>query len=300
MDKVNKTEKKNRRVFFRIYDEVNLFYQKIDEKQLAGLRPHPVGGFSADSGRASVLPALERKRPDDLFKENETCNINISASGMAFSSDHMLQEGDILLIMTQLASSLAVIQTYANVVYCKNNQPYDAEYPYFVGAHFIDMEDEYQTLLGEYIEKKRQQQIRVRAALITALIIVLAVPGLVFSLLFELLHFILEIFLHISHLIFEFVELNLDHVIEHFFETDLHQTQVIVFYIIASFITYGLYRLVRTLPFLWRRCKKNQLAFWTRKKSNLEFFWRELTLFDKIKLTGAVVFVIGFYVFFGM
>lgn len=303
MDKVNKTENKNRRAFFRIYDEVNLFYQKIDEKQLAELRPHPANRYPAGDGpvtRNSALPKLARDLPEDQFKENETCNINISTSGMAFSSDHTLQEGDILLIQVQLVSSMAVIQTYATVVYCKDNQPYDTEYPYFIGTHFIDMEDDYRSLLKTHIEKKHNKDVRIRAILMTALIIVLVVPTMVFGLLFELIHLIVEVVLHLAHLAFEFIELNLDHVIEHFFHTDLHQTQIIVFYIIASFILYGLYLLVRALPSFCRRCKKNQLAFWTRKKSNLQFFWREQTLVNKIKLGVIGVIVLVLYVFLGI
>ncbi len=303
MDKVNKTDKKNRRAFFRIYDDVNLFYQKIDKKQLAELRPHPDSSYSPnfDSGATqSTLPKLDKNLFEDHFKDNGTCNVNISASGMAFSTDHTLHEGDILVIKVQLASGPAVIQTYANVVYCKDNHPYDTEYPYFIGTHFIDMEDDYRGLLAAHIEKKHKQDLRVRAVVLTALIIVLLVPTLVFSLLFELIHLIIEVILHIAHLAFEFVELNLDHVIEHFFETDLHQTQVIVFYIIATSILFILYRIARRIPDFARFCKKSQLAFWSRKKSNLLFFWSEQSLFNKIKLVviGILFFVV--YVFLGI
>ena len=40
MDKVGMAKNKNRRVSFRIYDEVNLFYKKIDEKLADRTEPY--------------------------------------------------------------------------------------------------------------------------------------------------------------------------------------------------------------------------------------------------------------------
>ncbi|HEY8095496.1 MAG TPA: PilZ domain-containing protein [Methylobacter sp.] len=315
MDKVNMTKNNNRRVFFRIYDEVNLFYQKIDETLLT--EPQPtiddilnIPSWSTDiervpQDRALKLPKLEKILPDEMtsglhFDSNQTRDVNISASGMAFNCEHSLKEGDYLAIRILLVSSMEAIVTYGKVVYCRNSDPNETQYPYFVGAHFINMANADQELLAKYVNKKRSQQIWVRAFILAAVMTVIVAPDAVFGLFFELLHFLFEHFLESLHLAFEFVELNLDKLIEHLFETDLHETQVIVFYIIASFVFYGLYRLGRAVPPFCRQLKNNQIAYWSRKKASFLFYWREQSVFNKVKLVVISVAAIACYIFFGM
>jgi len=314
MDKVNVTKNKNRRVFFRIYDEVNLFYQKIDEEQLT--EPYldvdslaNIPSLSTDVERGSqysaLLPGLKKNRPDIatpevLFNESETCNVNISVSGMAFSCEEALKEGDYLAIKILPASGMAVIVTFGKVVYCKNIQAIDSQHPYFVGAHFINMKDEDRDLLTGYVAKKRSQQIRVRGLILAFAIAVIVAPDVVFGLLLELLHFLFEHFFEILHLSFEFIELNLDHLVEHLFHTDLHQTQVIVFYTLATFVVYGLYRLLRALPSFYRRCKSSLLSACAHQKASVLYYWREQSLTNKFKLIVIGVAVIICYVFLGM
>lgn len=315
MDEVNMMKNKNRRVSFRIYDEVNLFYQKIDETLLtepqpasddilkASSWPTDIERVSQDS--ALLLPKLEKILPDDMtpglhFDENETLNVNISASGMAFNCEDALKEGDYLAIRILLVSSMVTIVTYCKVVYCKNSNPYEGQQPYLVGAHFINMTDEDRELLVKHVAKKRLQQTWIRGVILAAVMAIIVAPDVVFGSLFELLHFMLEHFLEFIHLTFEFIESNLDKLVEHLFETDLHQTQVIVFYIIASFVLYSLYRLWRAVPPFCRQFKKNQIAYWSRKKASLLYYWREQSLFNKIKLVVISVAAITCYIFFGM
>jgi hypothetical protein len=315
MDKVNMTKNNNRRDFFRIYDEVNLFYQKIDETLLTESQPATddilnIPSWSTDIERGSQdrvlkLPKLEKILPDDMtprlhFDENETRDVNISASGMAFNCEDSLKEGDYLAIRILLVSSMEAIVTYGKVVYCRNSNPNETQYPYFVGAHFVDMADEDRELLVKHVNKKRSQQIWVRSFILAAVMMVIVMPDVVFDLLSSLLHFLFVNILHFLHLAFEFVELNLDKLVEHLFETDLHQTQVIVFYIIASFVCYGLYRLGRAVPPFCRQVKKNQITYWSRKKASLLFYWREQSLFNKIKLAVIGVAAITCYILFGM
>jgi len=191
MDKNNKTE--DRRGFFRIDDEVNLFYKKIDEKLLT--EPHHVadnilsscslstalGTVSQES--ALLLHRIEKSLPDiadylriidtkiDLlaqaimmqgfqFKENDTRNVNISASGIAFNCEETLNQGDYLEIKMLLISSMAVVVTYGKVIYCKRNQSNDIQFPNFIGVEFINMKDEDREMLIKYVVKKQLQQIR--------------------------------------------------------------------------------------------------------------------------------------------
>lgn len=193
MDKINMTKTEDRRGFFRIDDEVNLFYKKIDEKLVN--EPHHVSDNILNSCSLStalemvsqestlLLHRLDKSLPDvadylrlidtkiDLlaqaimmqgfqFKENDTRNVNVSATGIAFNCEEPLKEGDYLEIKMLLVSSMAVIVTYGKVVYCKNSESNDSQYPYFVGVDFINMKDEDRELLIKYVVKKQLQQIR--------------------------------------------------------------------------------------------------------------------------------------------
>jgi len=303
MDKVNVTKNKNRRAFFRIHDEVNLFYKKIDEKPLTGSQPvfdNIVNTFPSSADGEKISPELEKNLPDFQFSGNETCNVNISASGMAFNCEDALKEGDCLAIKLLLASGMTAIVTQCKIVYCKNIQANGSECPYFVGAHFINMKDEDRELLIRHVDKKRQQRRWFNAFLLAVVITVITLPDVVFGLLLELFHFLLELFLEFSHLAFEFIESNLDHLVEHIFETDVHQTQVIVFYIIVPFVFYGFYRLWQVVPPFFLRCKNKQIAYWARKKANLLFYWQEQSSLNKLKLLVIAATVITCYVLFGM
>jgi hypothetical protein len=94
------------------------------------------------------------------FKDNDTRNVNISATGMAFNCDELFNKGDYLEIKILLISSLVAIVTYAKVVYCKTAPVSDSHFPYFVGIDFIDMKDDDRELLIKYVVKKQLQQIR--------------------------------------------------------------------------------------------------------------------------------------------
>ena len=195
MSKINMARDEDRRGFLRIDDEVSLFYKKIDEKRVT--EPHQVSDniltscslstalemVSQDS--ALLLHRLGKNQPEvadylrlldtkiDLIaqavmmqgfqvKENDTRNVNVSATGIAFNCEEVLKTGDYLEIKMMLISSMAVIVTYGKVVYCKNGQSNDSQYPYFVGVDFLNMKDEDREMLIKYVVKKQLQQIRDR------------------------------------------------------------------------------------------------------------------------------------------
>jgi hypothetical protein len=193
MDKINVAKTEDRRGFFRIDDEVNLFYKKIDAKLVN--EPHRISDNILNSCSLTtalemisqdslvLMHRLEKNLPDmadylklidakiDLlaqaimmqgfhFEESDTRNVNISATGMAFNCEEALQEGDHLEIKVMLVSSMAVIVTYGRVVYRTNSPSADGQYPYFVGVDFINMKDEDRELLIKYVVKKQLQQIR--------------------------------------------------------------------------------------------------------------------------------------------
>lgn len=306
---------KNRRASFRIYDEVNLFYEKMDEKP----DTEPGLGFdnisdssltASDAERAPqdsarFLPNLQKKLSgfrarNSQLQEHPTLNVNISASGIAFTCEEALQEGDYLLIKILLLSGMAVIMAYCKVVYCKASNPYENQYPYLVGAHFTTMQDADRELLADYVDKKRLRQNWVRGLALAAAAITIFAPDAVFGLLFEVFHFLFEHLLELSHLAFEFIESALDHLIEHLFHTDLKQTQVIVFYILFSVAVYVMYLIGKRVPSFYRRCKNGLIGYVSRKKLSLLYYWHEQSMADKIKLALIGVAVITGYILFGM
>lgn len=293
MDKANRVQDINRRISFRIYDQVNLFYQKIDEQQLA----EPYSHLHTILDNVSLQPSIRLDLP---FEKHETCDVNISASGIAFNCEEEFQSGDYLLIKLLLVSTMTAIVTYCKVVYCKSDDPDQIDCPYFIGTHFVEMNDEDREALVKHINKKRVQQNWVRGLILAATLTVVIVPDVVFGILLHLLHFLFEHFLELLHITFEFAELSLDHLVEHFFHTDLHQTQIIVFYILAAFICYGLYRMCRAVPDYYRRCKKHQKAYWSHKKAALLYYWQEQSLLNRIKIVVIGIAAIASYVFFGM
>ncbi|HEY8158358.1 MAG TPA: PilZ domain-containing protein [Methylobacter sp.] len=312
MDKVGMASDKNRRASFRIYDEVNLFYKKIDEKLATEPNPAFENTFNSSSdtekasqGSAQLLPNPKKSLPgfsaqDLKNNENAALNVNISASGIAFTSEEALQEGDYLLIKVLLLSGMAVIMAYCKVIYCKNSNPYENQYSYLVGAHFTNMQDADRELLTAYVDKKRLKQNWVRGLLLVAAVAAIVAPDVVFGLLLSVLHFLFEHLLEFSHLAFEFIESALDHLIEHLFHTDLHQTQVIVFYILLSVISCGIYTVGKRLPSFYKRCKNSLTVYVSRKKSSLLYYWQEQSLVNKIKLALIGAAVITGYILFGM
>ncbi|MGZ5069791.1 MAG: PilZ domain-containing protein [Methylobacter sp.] len=295
---------KNRRAFFRIYDEVNLFYKKIDESLLTRSQSaiEPPSFFRNSDTQSYALPSnLEAEIESDAkFDKDTTCNVNLSAGGLAFNCNASVQEGDCLVIKLLLEPGMRAIAAPCKVVYCQDNPVTDNECPYFVGAHFIGMRAEDRKLLIDYVDKKRQQRRWFNIAVLAVVVTVILLPDVVFGLLFELFHFLFEMLMEFSHLAFEFIESNLDHLIEHMFETDVHATQIIVFYILFPFVCYGLYRIGRLVPPFLRWCKRKQIAFWSRRKANLIFFWREQSPVDKLRLIAFGTAAIAFYFFFGM
>lgn len=308
MDKVGMMKNKNRRAAFRIYDEVNLFYKKIDEQlvtdpyatvdEILDIPPTTINVEHRVRG-VTLLPGLKKNVPDWQFKEDGVRNVNISASGIAFNCDDALKEGDYLAIKILLISTMTIIVTCCKVVYCRDSDPNQTHFPYFIGAHFVSMENADRELLVEHVAKHKARQNIVRGFILGTVVTVIAVPDVAFDLLSGLVHFLFVNILHFLHLAFEFIESSLDHFVEHLFHTDTHQTQIIVFYILVAFVIAGLYWLWRALPPFCRRCKENLFSYCAHKKASLLYYWEELSLLNKIKLVVIGVAAIAAYVSFG-
>ncbi len=118
--------------------------------------------------------------------------------------------------------------------------------------------------------------------LFTGLISLIILPDVVFGLIFGFVHILLEF----AHMIFEFIEVNLDRIVEYIFDTDVHQTQVIVFYLMLAIALGGAYYLWSLVPRVYHQSKENLLDAWLEKKAFASIYWCELSLINKIKLAA--------------
>ena len=297
----------NRRLAFRVYEQVNLFYQKIDPGQInepqAGF-DNLLNGFKLaqkhrqDDRHTSQTPRVA-SLPFSESNENDSLNVNLSATGIAFTCKDALLSGDYLALRILLLSSMTVITTCCKVVYCKPSNPYEEDqYPYLVGGHFVNLTAEDSQLLTQHLQKRRKRQTVIYSLLSMIALTFLSIPDVAFGFLLDLGHHAIEITLHAIHLLVEVVELNIDHLVEHSLHTDFRQTQIIVFYIMLGLGLLSFYIFWKVVPPLCLRFFKNQLRFWSRKRASLLYIWGEQSLLEKIKICGIGITAVAGYVFF--
>jgi c-di-GMP-binding flagellar brake protein YcgR len=95
----------------------------------------------------------------DLVNE-QTRNVSLSASGVAFECEELISEGEFLEIKLLLTSSMAVIVSYGNVVYSRKNPDTKSDLAYIVGVAFSEMKEQDKELLIKHVVKRQMQQIR--------------------------------------------------------------------------------------------------------------------------------------------
>ncbi len=190
---VNPDRGEDRRRFFRIDDEVNLVYKKVDVQQATepshasdNLLSNDVLAVAMDALNQEsqlILRRLEKadsdvadylKLMDDkidliarsvLLQETEfsvenTREVNISATGLAFACKEALNAGDFLEVKMLLPSCMAIVVTYGKVVYSKMSHSDDSAYPYVVGLDYVNMKEQDRELLIKHVVKRQMQQIR--------------------------------------------------------------------------------------------------------------------------------------------
>jgi hypothetical protein len=308
MIKANKS-KSNRRMAFRIYQRANLFYCKIDRSQDIQT-PQDIEPMSsmlhlsqgeAKSGGMTDESSFEAWLPASESLENDTLNVNISTSGLSFTCKEPLQAGDYLLTRILLLADMTNITCCCKVVYCKPSNPYENDrYPYLIGARFMNLAIDDRNVLDGFLEKRRKQQFILNGLLLLAAIICLAVPDQVLDYLLTLAHYLLGTILHLLHLLFEYLESALDHIVEHLFHTGLHQTQIIVFYTLLAFATVGLYGLWLIVPPICLRFSQTLREHYSRKKASLFYYWGEQTLQTKVGIVLLGVVSTICYAYFGV
>jgi hypothetical protein len=118
------------------------------------------------------------------------------------------------------------------------------------------------------------------ALVLSGIIIMITMPDVVIGFLFESVH----LFFEVLFIVFEWIESTLDHLVEHLFETELHQTQTIVFYVMVIIVLLPLYYLWRMLLRLFFRLKETLPDVWALYKIRVTLYWQDLSLIGKIKL----------------
>ena len=129
-------------------------------------------------------------------------------------------------------------------------------------------------------------------------IILLIAPDMIANILITIVHFIFALILHLAEVTFEGLESLLDKIVEYFFDTELHETQTIVFYLMILIVLFPLYCLSRVLPgfFIW--LKEILITTWTRHKNNVIIYWQDLSPHDKIKMT--ILPILAAYLIFSL
>jgi len=131
------------------------------------------------------------------------------------------------------------------------------------------------------------------ALVLSGIIIMITMPDVVIGFLFESVH----LFFEVLFIVFEWIESTLDHLVEHLFETELHETQTIVFYIMVVIVLLPLYYLSRMLLRLFFRLKEALPDAWAQYKIRVTLYWQGLSLTGKIKwilITMGTIYLASF------
>jgi len=195
VNKLDEKDSEDRRRFFRIDDEVNLFYKIVDERTVLAASAVTDDLLSScslatamdvlDQEARMIIYRLEKKEPeiaeylkildskikliaqeltrqDSDISESSVRNANISATGIAFESDESVEVGELLEVKLLLSSCFAVIAIFGKVVYCKENR--DNSMPFQVGIDYINLKDQDREVLIKHVVKRQMQQIREQKA----------------------------------------------------------------------------------------------------------------------------------------
>lgn len=183
-------ESPERRRFFRVNDSVSLSYQLIDAATVdLGLKAAEsisnefslaatLELLSQDAAR--IMQHLQTQSPQFLelyqvldakinaiaqavmYLDNNAnakrCqHVNLSAAGLAFQQQEVLEIGQNLAIQLYLPGALAQIFIYARVVNCK---PVDATKEQLICVDFTHVREEDQELLIKHVVRTQWQQLR--------------------------------------------------------------------------------------------------------------------------------------------
>lgn len=253
----------NRRRSFRIYEDVDIFYQRLEPPQTDDSKEH------TDSAPV----------PESSGSENPTLNVNISANGLSFTCPENVQPGELIRVRVLLLSTMTLVMCCCRVVYCKPSNPYeDKRYPYTLGAEFVNLRPEDKARLDQHIQKKRQWQWFKWGAFFTALLTLIYIPDVIMELFLEQIHQLLDIGVNIIYMIDDVINYWVNFGLSFIFPHSPTTVQTIGFYLQLALYIFLLGWLgVKWLP---KAVKNTLFRLWryiSRKKSSLTYYWRHLS-----------------------
>ncbi|MCK9606529.1 MAG: PilZ domain-containing protein [Methylomonas sp.] len=302
-------QKTNRRLDFRIYEQVNLFYHKIDQHQLNTAKPDFDALFTDYSVNQTLEPiakeveklAIAQSLPGSQSQENDTLNVNLSSSGIAFTGKDQLKAGDYLMIRLFLLSSMTVVMTCCKVVYCKPSNPHETDrYPYLVGAQFVNLTAEDRALLNSIVAKRKKYQLVGYGLLASFLTVLLLMPEDIFGLVIELIDRFSDAILDLWFLASDYLGLGLKRSIPYLFHTTPRLTDIVGFYVQQGIEFIAMLLVVRFSWLAIKRFSQKSAKFLLRKKASMLYYWGEKSWLDKLKVISLSVAVISGYVMFGL
>lgn len=119
----------------------------------------------------------------------------------------------------------------------------------------------------------------------------LSLLGIAMSILVGFYDVIFGYLMEFVHLIFEVVEISLDNVVEHFFETELHETQMIVFYILLVAGGFLIFFIYKVLALFWRSVSRGVQDDWFSFKAAITTDWQAMSTTKRIIWISAFILV---------
>jgi len=119
----------------------------------------------------------------------------------------------------------------------------------------------------------------------------LSIFGIVISIILNMYDAILEHLIEGLHIFFELIESSLDKVVEHFFETEMRETQIIVFYIIIVIGSFLIYFAWKGLVHLCKGFNENLHNGWLELKDAVTQDWQGMTMTNRIILISAFLLI---------
>jgi len=132
--------------------------------------------------------------------------------------------------------------------------------------------------------------------IVALLIVSLVMYDVTFEILTEILHILFEILHHM----FEWVELGIEHAIEHLFHTDRHGSQILTFYTLMLLIAFLLYKLKFVVPLVYNAVRQLSRDAWIRRKTQAKQFWQQQDLAHRIGWSLAACVILYLASFFVM
>ena len=125
------------------------------------------------------------------------------------------------------------------------------------------------------------------------IVALLALSLVMYDVTIELFLELLHLGFEVIHNLFEWVELGIEHAVEHLFHTERHGSQIITFYILCTLIFSGLWQLWKVMPRWFVFVKSWVLETWVRRTTQLQLYWQSLSLLHKLGL-GATALVVAY------